>query len=313
VAHGITVRFGDRAVISGLDLDAGAGSLVAVTGPSGAGKTTLLMVLAGVLEPSEGSVKTTVDHRDGTASASRWRVGYVPQTLGLAPWLTASENIGIVLQASGVVGEAARRRTAEVLAAVGLETASDRIVTELSGGQRQRVAVARALAPAPQVLLADEPTAELDAENRQLVLRLLLGAAAEGAVVIVATHDPDVADACTSAYEIRDGRLAELPRPAPGAANAGMAERNGQATGSGSAEGLERPINAAGDGPSPEDDPAAGDDLFKRPGEAHKDEGFATEPGGAGGEDAIFMPPRAADGGGDEIFKRPGDAGGGKP
>jgi putative ABC transport system ATP-binding protein len=138
------------------------------------------------------------------------RVGFVPQTLGLAPWLTAAENVALVLQVLRLPSIVVRDRTAAVLAAVGLGGTADRIVAELSGGQRQRVAVARSLAAEPDVLIADEPTAELDAENRQLILDLLLGAASDGAAVIVATHDPDVSVACETAYELRNGKL-EMP------------------------------------------------------------------------------------------------------
>ncbi len=138
------------------------------------------------------------------------RIGYVPQTLGLAPWLTAIENVAIVLQVLDLPSEVVRRRAEKVLFDVGLEAAADRLVTELSGGQRQRVAFARALATRPDVLIADEPTAELDAENRQVVLGLMVQAAADGALAVVATHDPDVSDACGLVYELRDGRLVEV-------------------------------------------------------------------------------------------------------
>lgn len=143
-------------------------------------------------------------------SSERARVGFVPQTLGLSPWLTAAENVAIVLQILDIPSQVVRARTERVLADVGLEGAGDRVVTELSGGQRQRVAVARALAPEPDILLADEPTAELDAENRQLLLNLLLGAVGAGTLALVTTHDPDVSDACDLNYELHEGRLLEV-------------------------------------------------------------------------------------------------------
>lgn len=229
-ARGLRLSFADRPVLAGLDLDLVGGSLVAVSGPSGSGKTSLLMVLSGLLRPQEGDVQltgvqeprhgppgnaaleipTTARRRtarggrraDGTA-----RVGFVPQTLGLVPWLTAAENVAVALQSGGLEPEEVRARTEQVLAKVGLEDTSERIVTDLSGGQRQRVSVARALVAEPDVLLCDEPTAELDGANRQIVLGLLGTAAANGAIALVTTHDPEVTDVCDSRYELRDGVL----------------------------------------------------------------------------------------------------------
>lgn len=159
--------------------------------------------------PHRGRRRGRDARRRGESAQNGPRIGYVPQTLGLAPWLSAAENVAIVLQLLDLAPEIVRVRTKKVLEDVGLETAADRIVTELSGGQRQRVAVARALVAEPDLLIADEPTAELDAENRQLVLSLLLQATADGALVIVATHDPDVSAACDVVYELRDGGLVE--------------------------------------------------------------------------------------------------------
>ena len=202
-ARGVSVRLGGRRVLAGLDLVAHAGRAVAVSGHSGSGKTTLMMVLAGLLAPDEG----TVD-RPGPAR----RIGFVPQSFGLAPGLTAAENVSLPMQAAAV-----RIATAEIetrslaaLGAVGLAGTEDRLVTELSGGQRQRVAVARVLAGEPDIVVADEPTAELDADSRQRVLRLLLGLASGGALVVLATHDPEVADCCDDWWELVDGHLEEV-------------------------------------------------------------------------------------------------------
>jgi putative ABC transport system ATP-binding protein len=199
----VSVRLGGRAVLDGLDMSAHAGRALAVSGHSGSGKTTLMMVLAGILAPDVGSVEMT----GGTSAA---RVAFVPQNFGLAPGLTAVENVALPMQAHAERVPAAEieRRSLAALGSVGLGGTEDRIVTELSGGQRQRVAVARALAGAPDVLLADEPTAELDADSRHQVLRLLLAAAASGGLVILATHDPEVADCCDDWLELVDGRLA---------------------------------------------------------------------------------------------------------
>jgi len=147
----------------------------------------------------------------GRGSLTVSPAGFVPQTFGLAPWLTAAENVALVMQVLRLAPDVVEQRTTEALDAVGLGAAFDRIVTELSGGQRQRVAVARALAAQPAVIIADEPTAELDAENRSLVLDLLLDATDAGAAVILATHDPEVTRRCTRLLVLSEGRLVEAP------------------------------------------------------------------------------------------------------
>jgi putative ABC transport system ATP-binding protein len=205
-ARGLSMRLGGRAVLDGLDLSARAGRSLAVSGHSGSGKTTLMMVLAGLIPPDGG----TVDTRGGEGPAPQ--VGFVPQSFGLAPGLTALENVALPLQSRAVRIPAAeiRQRSVAALSSVGLEGTEDRLVTELSGGQRQRVAVARVLAGEPDIVIADEPTAELDADSRHRVLRLFLEAAARGSLVVLATHDPEVADCCDDWLELVDGRLADI-------------------------------------------------------------------------------------------------------
>lgn len=202
-ARGISVCLGRRQVLDGLDLEAHAGRAVAVSGHSGSGKTTLMMVLAGLLAPDEGTVE-----RPGPAR----RIGFVPQSFGLAPGLTAVENVSLPMQASAVrmATTEIEARSLAALGAVGLGGTEDRLVTELSGGQRQRVAVARVLAGEPDIVIADEPTAELDADSRERVLGLLLERASGGALVVIATHDPDVADCCDDWWELVDGYLEEV-------------------------------------------------------------------------------------------------------
>lgn len=203
-ARDLSVRLGGRAVLDGLDLTAHAGRAMAVSGHSGSGKTTLMMVLAGILTPDVGTLETR-------GSDAVPRVAFVPQSFGLAPSLTAVENVALPMQAQAVRLPAAEieRRSVAALGSVGLSGTEDRLVTELSGGQRQRVAVARVLASEPDVMIADEPTAELDADSRHRVLRLLLASAARGCLVVLATHDPEVADCCDDWLELVDGRLTE--------------------------------------------------------------------------------------------------------
>ena len=206
VADRLTVAYGkDRPVLRDVSVMAVPGRVLAVTGPSGAGKTTLLWALAGLLRPAEGSV--TVDGaslRDRDHAVAQ-RIVLVPQDNGLAPILTASENIAVALLAGGTTAADARRLTVESLDRLGLSGQADQLVEELSGGQQQRTAIARGLALSGDVLLADEVTSELDAQNRTKVLELLLAEARRGAAVVFATHDPEAAAGCHGELHLMDG------------------------------------------------------------------------------------------------------------
>ena len=183
------------------------GRLLAVTGPSGAGKTTLLAAMAGLLRPAAGTVTIEgVPLRDRDHAVAE-RVVLIPQDNGLAPILTAQENLQVVLIARGADPAEARRATAIALDRLALSGQADQLVEELSGGQQQRTAIARGLALAGDVLLADEVTSELDAGNRQRVLELLRAEADRGAAVVLATHDPEAAATCDAEVHLRDGRL----------------------------------------------------------------------------------------------------------
>lgn len=202
----LTVVRGGRRVLDGVSLEAAPGRMLVVAGASGSGKSTLLAVLGGLLAPDAGTA-TFEGERVRTAGAGRMqRVGLVLQLHGLLPVLTSSENVEVALQARGRSGRDVGTAAQEALARVGLDGVSDRLVEQLSGGQQQRVAVARALVIGPAVLLADEPTSELDAGTRDLVVAELLAEARAGSVVVVATHDPDVAAAGHDTLELRDGR-----------------------------------------------------------------------------------------------------------
>ncbi|MGN6750986.1 MAG: ABC transporter ATP-binding protein [Intrasporangium sp.] len=229
VVRGLTVRFGDVLALDGVSCAAAPGRILAVTGPSGAGKSTLLWAMAGVLDgvasgreaaprreratrrvgaPVQGSV--TVSVADDVAPV------LIPQGNGLASVLTAEENCLVPLIARGVPAREARARVARALADVGLEESAGHLIEELSGGQQQRVAVARALATDPVVLLADEPTSELDHTNRERVLALLRAVADRGGTVVMATHDPEAALAADGELHLEAGRVAAPEAPAPG-------------------------------------------------------------------------------------------------
>ena len=208
---------------SPLSLTVSSGQVLAVTGPSGAGKTSLLWLMAGALEPDRGSVQVDGAPVGDRPEAAARGIAVVPQGNGLAAVLTAYENIVVPLLDARPEPRRGRTRAREALEVVGLEEWAEHLVEELSGGQQQRVAVARALAAHASVLLADEPTSDLDGRNREVVLPALRAAADRGAVVVFATHDPEAAEAADGELALDEGaatwvralvRLGELHRGA---------------------------------------------------------------------------------------------------
>ena len=196
-------------ILRGIDIDLRSGQRVALTGPSGAGKTTLMSVLAGLAEPDSGTVlldgRPLGDHR----LHLRRRVGIVFQGYALVALLTAAENVEMALIATGLPGPQAAESAREALELVGLADRAEHLGAELSGGQQPRVAVARALAGCPDVLLADEPTAEQDPAHATQALDAILAAADRGAAVLLATHDARVVRRCDRRLHIVDGALTE--------------------------------------------------------------------------------------------------------
>jgi putative ABC transport system ATP-binding protein len=196
-----------------VSLRVGRGEVVAVTGPSGSGKSTLLFLLAGLDRPDGGEVRvagTDWWSLDGAARARfrRRTCGFIAQGMALLPQATAAENVAVPLLLDGVAPDARRQRVAAALAAVELAGDGDKLPDQLSGGQQQRVAIARALVARPAVVLADEPTANLDSATARTVTRLLLAAARErGAAVVLVTHDPEVAAHADRVVGLRSGRL----------------------------------------------------------------------------------------------------------
>jgi putative ABC transport system ATP-binding protein len=202
------------AALRGVSLTVGEGQLVVLRGRSGSGKTTLLNVVGGLDTPDSGTVR--VDGRDVTAMSERERVrlrrdtvAYIFQSFGLLPVLSAAENVGVPLRIAGTDPAARDERVALLLTLVGLDGHSRHRPGELSGGQQQRVAVARALAARPRLLLADEPTGQLDAETGKQIMRLLRSVVrSEGVTALVATHDPALVDIADSVLYLADGTVA---------------------------------------------------------------------------------------------------------
>ena len=215
---------GDAAVAALRDVDfaVGHGEFVAVTGPSGCGKSTLLNLLGGLDSPCEGEVWLHGEQLANAGEARRARlrrteVGFVFQFFNLIANLTVADNVELPALLAGVPAREARRRGAELLDRLGLAETAARVPGDLSGGQQQRVAIARALVNRPSVLLADEPTGNLDTAAAREVVGVLRERHAEGQTIVLVTHDMRVASAAERVVAMRDGRIAgETPLPEPG-------------------------------------------------------------------------------------------------
>jgi putative ABC transport system ATP-binding protein len=204
--------------LSDLDLDIPRRDFVCLSGPSGSGKSTLLNLIGGLDRPTAGEI--TVDgkrvDRMGKGELARLRlhrIGFVFQAYNLIPVLTARENVEFVMQLQGVPAEERARKALEILKEVGLEGLEDRRPGELSGGQQQRVAVARAIVSEPSLVLADEPTANLDSHTAENLMQLLVYMNEEhGVTFIFSTHDKLVMDFSRRLIKLRDGRIVDDER-----------------------------------------------------------------------------------------------------
>jgi putative ABC transport system ATP-binding protein len=208
--------------LRGLDIDVARGALLAVRGRSGSGKTTLLNLLGGLDQPTAGSVTvdgTEISGLDDEAAAHvrRTTIAFVFQTFGLIPILSAAENVEVPLRLVGADPGERDARVAELLELVGLGERARHRPHELSGGEQQRVAIARALANRPRLLLADEPTGQLDSETGQRIMLLIRTVVrAEGVTAVVATHDPVMLEVADRVIELLDGHLVEPTAVATG-------------------------------------------------------------------------------------------------
>ncbi|WP_274627188.1 ABC transporter ATP-binding protein [Arvimicrobium flavum] len=221
-------------VLKGISLDVAVGEATGIVGPSGSGKSTLLMVLAGLERVDAGTVKIAGELLNGKSedqiAAFRGRnVGIVFQSFHLIPNMTALENVAVPLELAG--RRDAFEAAARELAAVGLSERLTHYPGELSGGEQQRVAIARALAPEPRILIADEPTGNLDqATGRQIADLLFAEAAERGMTLVLVTHDPALAARCSRQVAMRSGRIEARP-PAPSSPSMGEAPSDSEAEG----------------------------------------------------------------------------------
>jgi putative ABC transport system ATP-binding protein len=217
--------------LDAVELEVATGEMVAVMGPSGCGKSTLLHLLGGLERPSGGEVwlagrRTDQLSEKALARLRRHAIGFVFQAFHLLDELTAVENVELPALLAGRSSRAARRRATELLDRVGLADRADHLPSALSGGQRQRVAIARALSNEPLVVLADEPTGNLDSAATLDVLRLLESLRAAGQTLLVVTHDARIAATADRLITMRDGAFVDETRLTHGSAGA-LGERAG--------------------------------------------------------------------------------------
>ncbi len=205
--------------LAGVDIDVPQGAFMAVMGPSGSGKSTLLNLIGGLDRPSAGSLHVG-EHELGAldenalASYRRRTVGFIFQSFNLVGTMTAQQNVEFPMLFAQVNREERKRRARYLLEAVGLGERMGHKPTELSGGEQQRVAVARALANLPAILLADEPTGNLDSHTGNEIMNLLMRARSEGKLtLLLVTHDPDVASFADEIVHMKDGRITETTSP----------------------------------------------------------------------------------------------------
>ena len=217
-ALGKTYSSGSEKVhaVKEVSFTASSGEFIAIVGPSGSGKTTLLAMLGALLTPSQGKIQVNNQQIERLSAKKRTHyrkknVGYVFQSNNLVPFLTAKENLLLISTIGGVKKNIAQNRAAQLLEELGLSERANALATELSGGERQRIAIGRALMNRPDLILVDEPTAALDSERGERVVRSLIKEVKQRNVLgIMVTHDLAMADKADRILEMKDGFLNEL-------------------------------------------------------------------------------------------------------
>ncbi len=221
--EGVTKLFGSGSTmvkaVDGIDLRLHRGEVLLVMGPSGSGKTTLLTIIGGILKPTSGVVRIngyeiTSMQESQLSKVRRHQVGFVFQTFNLLEALNSVENVEIALNFAGITGKTARNRATALLVDLGMKGRLRFKPQALSGGEKQRVSIARALANNPQLILADEPTANLDSKHGQEVVVLLRDIAKElGRTVVIVSHDPRIIDMADRVLWLEDGRFRDYQQP----------------------------------------------------------------------------------------------------
>jgi putative ABC transport system ATP-binding protein len=212
-AKGLTREFDDGQVqaLRGVDFSIEEGEFIAITGPSGCGKSTLLQLLGSLDQPTSGTLLyrgASIPELPDPAAYRASEIGFIFQAFHLLPTFTATENVQIPMFGTNRSLSERRERAAELLKLVGLENRLDHFPSKLSGGERQRVAIARSLANEPSLLLADEPTGNLDSENAHLILDLIVRLQQqEGRTLVMVTHDPSIAERAGRILQMMDGRI----------------------------------------------------------------------------------------------------------
>ena len=209
-------RIGDSefAILKGIDLDIELGEFIALMGPSGSGKSTLMNIVGCLDRPSGGQfillgqdISRTSDEE--LARIRREELGFIFQTFNLIGRISVLKNVEVPMMLSGVARERRRSRALELLEAVGMAHRSDFSPSNISGGERQRVAIARALANDPKIIIADEPTGNLDLKNSDEVMKILSNLNRDGRTIIMVTHNPEITGNCSRVIRLRDGRILE--------------------------------------------------------------------------------------------------------
>ena len=211
--NNICFSYGKTEVLKNLSFEFESGKTYCITGKSGAGKTTLLSVLSGLAKPTSGDILysgNNIKKIDRYRFRSKY-IGVIFQSYNLLTKFTATENVVLSMEIAGVKKVKKKQKAIELLRSVGLdENEANRRILHLSGGQQQRVAIARALSSDPEIILADEPTGNLDGETQTEIMKIFKDLAAKGKCVILVSHSPEVANACDVRYELKKIKKSEL-------------------------------------------------------------------------------------------------------